>query len=114
MVRINDNFRICSTDTEDIVGLHEFIRCLSGLPAYVLTKRSRSPHRMHLGYERRNPFISVVEPGCSGFFAGLYTPGHRRSLQITAQIFDALPGTAGFLREVDFQAVPVLRLYIWR
>lgn len=37
---------------------------------------------------------------------------HRRSLQIPAQVFDASPGTAGFLREVHLPAVPVLRFQI--
>lgn len=37
---------------------------------------------------------------------------HRWALQVPAQIFDALPGSAGFLREVDLPAAPVLRFQI--
>lgn len=33
-------------------------------------------------------------------------------LQITSQVFDATPGTPGFLREIDFPVTPVLGLQI--
>ncbi|AOF17112.1 hypothetical protein BED35_00260 (plasmid) [Yersinia enterocolitica] len=38
--------------------------------------------------------------------------GYWRTLQITPQVFDAVPGTPGFLREVDFPVTPILGLQI--
>ncbi len=38
--------------------------------------------------------------------------GHRRALQITAQVFDAAPGTAGLFGEVDLPVALILRLQV--
>lgn len=58
------------------------------------------------------PVVVIVVHHGAAVVVPKFCRRHRRSLQVPAQIFDAPPGSPGFLREVYLPAAPVLRLQI--
>ncbi len=68
--------------------------------------------RQRLAFVLLRTMIVVMMDHSTAAVVSQLRGGYRGTLQITPQVFDAVPGSPGFLREVDFPVTPVLSLQI--